>query len=81
MNAYEKQAVRDAVKEASERSKRWRESRTLPKERWGTPAQLAHVDDTDRLSAERVERDAADIFVNVLVDALRRRGAWIVFLE
>lgn len=80
VNAFERQAVRDAVKEASERAKHYRTARSIPKERWGNAEQLAYSD-PDRDLAVKVERDAADIFVDVLTAALRRSGAWIVFLE
>lgn len=78
MNAWEREAVRQAVKEASSRSKEWRESRSVGTK--GTPA-TGPLQGELRDVAVRVEGDANDIFVEILQAALRRAGAWIVFLE
>lgn len=79
--ALERQIIRDAVKEASSRSKAHRERRTLPSSSWGNAAQRALDDQADREHALKVEADAADIFIDVLTAALRRAGARILFLE
>lgn len=74
MNAWERQAIRDAVKEASERSKTARERRSIGK---AFVAGDPEAEDMHR----RIVDDTADLFVDVLTQALRRAGAWIVFLE
>lgn len=77
LSPYERQAIRDAVKEASERAKTYR--RTWSLDRSELPQFEASFDDVEH--ARRVEGDSSDVFVDVLEDALRRRGGWIVFLE
>lgn len=72
MNAIARQAVRDAVKEASVRSKAHRE-------RWSVGRTMVDPEGTRHDSSEvawqgLVDADAADLFVDVMVAALGRYG-------
>jgi hypothetical protein len=81
LSPWEREVVRQAVKEASEHSKAYRDKWTLPRERWGNEAQKAFDDENDRLHAAKVQRDTEDLFVEFLQAALRRSGAFVLFLE
>jgi hypothetical protein len=76
LTAYEAQALRDAVKEASVKAKAHRE-------RWAVGrTQLQPGVDVPELAWQGlVDADAADVFVETLLLALRRSGGFVFFLE
>lgn len=77
MNAWERDVVREAVREATIRSRRMMERRTIPPE-----ALEAFPDGSpEKEWALLVKRDTADVFVDYLLAALRRDGAFLLFLE
>jgi hypothetical protein len=78
LTAYEREAVRAAVKEASARAKAHRE-------RWAVGRTQVSGQDANGTPLVAwqglVEGDAADVFVETLALALRRSGGFIIFLE
>lgn len=76
LTAYEAQAIRDAVKEASVKAKAHRE-------RWAVGrTQLGPNDDKPLVAWQSlVEGDAADVFVETFTLALRRSGGVVFFPE
>lgn len=76
LSVFEREIVRDAVKEASAKAKSHRE-------RWAVGrTQLGPNDDVPLVSWQAlVEADAADVFVETLVLALRRSGGLVFFVE
>jgi hypothetical protein len=76
LTAYEAQAVRDAVKEASAKAKAHRE-------RWAVGRTHATPSGDTALVGWQglVEGDAADVFVETFLLALRRSGGFLMFFE
>lgn len=79
LSAVEREIVRDAVKEASAKAKAHRE-------RWAVGRTHLTPDGVLHGSMEvswqgLVEGDAADVFVETFVLALRRSGGFLMFLD
>ena len=83
LTAYEREAVRAAVKEASAKAKAHRERWAVGRgilEHPGTSEEQKHFANAIGWQG-LVEADAADVFVETLVLALRRSGGFLMFLE